>query len=243
MNMLANLTTDDSIQAEKDSVGSGGVLDSGLYLSTITMAYLTKAASEALGLVFHTKTEEGREIRQTLWMTSGKEKGCKNYYEDKDGKKNYLPGFNHANAIALLTTGKEIGELVRETKVVNAWSKDAKAEVPTKVEMFVDLLDQQIILGVIKQTVDKTQKGDDGKYYPTGETREENDIDKIFRAKDKMTTAEIRAQATEPAFYDTWDAKWTGKTKDKTTKAAGTAGAPKAAGSTGTAKPKASLFA
>jgi hypothetical protein len=242
MSLLANLATDESIASEKDSVGSGGAIDSGLYLSTITLAYVTKAASDAMGLVFHAKTEEGREVRQTLWMTSGKDKGCKNYYEDKNGEKHYLPGFNHANSLALLTLGKEISALETETKVVNVYNKDAKAEVPTKVEMLVDLLGQQVILGVIKQTVDKTSKGDDGKYHPTGETREENEIDKIFRARDKMTTAEIRAQATEPAFYDTWDAKWTGKVKDKATKASGTAGAPKAGGAAA-AKPKASLFA
>ena len=53
------------------------------------------------------------------------------------------------------------------------YSKEAKAEVPTKVEMLVDLLGQAIIIGVIKQTVDKTVKNDAGVYVPNGETREE----------------------------------------------------------------------
>jgi len=244
MSLLKNLSTDESIANEKDSIGSSGVIDSGCYLAKIAIAYITKATSGALGLVLHLKTEAGKEVRQTLWMTSGTAKGGHNYYTDKEGAKHYLPGFNHANSLALLTLGKEINSLDTETKVVNVWSSEAKAEVPTKVEMITDLLGKEIIVGVIKQTVDKTVKNDAGAYVPTGETREENEIDKFFRARDKMTTAEILAQTEEAVFINTWKDKWVGKVKDKTSKQAGTAGAPKAgtAPAGGTAKPTNSLF-
>lgn len=242
MSLLQNLATDATIADERDSVGSGGPLESGLYPAKIALAYLNKAASGALGLVLNVKTPEGREIRQTLWMTSGTAKGAKNYYE-RDGQKHYLPGFNHANSLALLTLGKEISTLETETKVVNVYSPEAKAEIPTKVEMFTELLGQEIIVGLIKQTVDKSVKNDLGVYVPTGETREENEIDKIFRAKDRMTTAEIRAKADEATFIETWDAKWTGKSRNKSKGTAGTAGAPQAAGVAATKKPTTSLFA
>ena len=244
MNMLANLATSNDIADEKDSVGSGGVQESGLYPGKVALAYIQKAASEALGLVVIIKGDNGKDIKQTFWMTSGKAKGGTNYYTDKSGAKQYLPGFNQANSLALLTTGKEIGQLETETKVVNVYSSEAKAEVPTKVEVFTEMLGQEIITGLIKQTVDKTQKDDNGVYQPTGETREENEVDKFFRAKDSMTTSEIRAQATEAVFIGTWEAKWAGKSKDKSTKGAGTAGAPKPAGAAGAStKPKNSLFA
>jgi hypothetical protein len=244
MSLLANLSTDDSVTEEKDSVGSSGPLDSGLYKSTVALAYVTKSAGGAMGLVLNLKTEAGREIRQTLWMTSGTAKGGKNYYE-KDGEKFYLPGFNHANSLALLTCGKEISQLDTETKVVNVYSAEAKSEVPTKVEMLMDLLGKEIIVGVLRQTVDKTKKNDAGVYEPTGETRDENEIDKLFRAKDRMTTAEIRAQAESATFIDTWDAKHSGTVKMKAKGASGTPGAPKAAGAPAAAakKPTTSLFA
>ena len=245
MSLLSTLTSDASIANEKDSVGGGGVLDSGLYPATVTLAYAQKSEGGALGLVLQAKTNQGRDIRQTLWMTSGTAKGCKNYYE-KDGVKNYLPGYVAANALALLTTGKEISELDTETKVVNVYNKDAKAEVPTKVEAIVDLMGQEILIGVIKQTVDKTQKTDAGTYAPTGETRDENEIDKFFRASDRKTTAEIRAQAEEAAFADVWEKKWAGVTKDKASKGAGVAGVPKlgaAANAGAIKKPTTSLFA
>lgn len=244
MSLLKNLTSDDSIANEKDSVGGGGgVLDSGLYPSTVTLAYLTKSAGGAVGLVLNAKTNQGRDIRQTIYMTSGDAKGNKNYYE-KDGQKNYLPGFIAANALALLSTGKEISDLDTEMKVVKVYNYEAKAEVPTKVEVIVDLIGKEIVIGLIKQTVDKTAKNSTtGAYEPTGETREENEIDKFFRASDKMTTAEIRAAANEPTFYNTWAAKWLGQVKNKAKGGSGIAGAPKAGAIAGASKkPTASLF-
>jgi hypothetical protein len=241
MSLLAALSTDSSIQDETDSVGAT-VLDSGLYNATIKSAYIGKSDGGAISLVCGFTTDTGKDFKQTFWMTSGTAKGCKNYYE-KDGEKKYLPGFLMANSLALLTVGKEISALDTETKVVKAYNKDAKAEMPTKVEMLMDLLNQDIKVGLLKQTVDKTVKADDGTYVPTGETRDENEVDKFFRAKDGMTTAEIRAQADTATFMNTWSTKWTGKVKDRSKGAAasGTAGAPKAA-STAAKKPTTSLF-
>jgi hypothetical protein len=110
----------------------------------------------------------------------------------------------------------------------------------------MDLLGKEIIVGLLKQTVDKTKKNEaTGIYEATGDTREENELDKLFRARDRMTTAEIRAQAETAAFADTWEAKWAGKVRNKSKGASGTAGAPKAAGAPAAAakKPTNSLFA
>ena len=243
--MLANLASDAGINQEKDSVGTSGPAESGLYTHTVSMAYLTKSAGGAMGLVLTLKDANNREVRQTLWMTSGTAKGGKNYYE-KDGERFYLPGFNLANSLCLLTTGKEISAMEPETKVVNVYNYDAKAEVPTKVDVLMDLLGKEIITGLIKQTVDKTKKNDStGIYEPTGETRDENEIDKFFRVSDRMTTAEIRAKAESAAFIDTWEQKHAGKTRDRSTgvKGNGIAGAPKGAGTPITKKPTTSLFA
>lgn len=247
MSLLANLATDSTIADEKDSIGGSGPLDSGLYNCTVSMAHITKSAGGAMGLVLTLKTAEGKEVRQTLWMTSGTAKGCKNFYE-KDGEKHYLPGFLAANALCLLTVGKEVSQMDTETKVINLYSPEAKSEVPTKVEVLMDLLGQEIIAGVIKQTVDKTKKNEaTGQYEATGETRDENEIDKFFRAKDRMTTAEIRAQAEEATFINSWDQKWTGKVKDRAKgAAAGLPGVPKLgsapSAAAATKKPTTSLF-
>jgi len=244
MSFLKNLQSDSSIQDEKDNLGGGStIFESGLYPLKITLAYLTTSQGGAVALNIRGKTEDDKELRQQFWMTSGTAKGCKNYYEDKNGEKKYLPGFLMANSLFLLATGKEISEQDTEQKVVNLWSSDAKAEVPTKVDMFMDLIGKEIIAGVLKQTVDKTTKDATGAYVATGETKEENEVDKFFRAEDRMTTAEIRAKAEKAVFIDQWETKWAGKVKNKA-KGAGEggakAGAPKPTGAS--TKPSSSLF-
>lgn len=251
--LLSGLTTENApdVQNETDSVGGGGPLESGAYKSTITLAYLQKSRSGALGLHIHFKAETGQEFRQTIYATSGDAKGNKNFYVNKQNEKKFLPGFLHANAICLLTVGKELGNMETEKKVVKLYSFDAGQEVPTEVDALVDLHGQEIIVGLQKRIEDKRAKGDDGQYHATGETREVNEIDKVFRARDGMTTSEIRAKADEATFIETWKEKWTGKTQDRSTKGAGQTGAPAAnSGSAGAPsgaapaadKPKSSLF-
>lgn len=247
MSILANLTTDSSIANEKDSIGGGSrVLESGIYTFTIQHAYIGKSTGGAISLNLNLKTEDNKELKQQLWITSGTAKGGKNYYIDKNGDKQYLPGFVMANSLCLLTLGKEISELDTEQKVISVYNTEAKAEVPTKVDMLMDLIGKEITAAVFKQIVDKTKKNEStGAYEPTGETREENELDKFFRASDKKTTAEIRAQAEEATFVHTWEKKYAGQTRDKSKGASGangTAGAPKTA-SVSASKPTSSLFA
>lgn len=249
MSFLSTLTSDDSIANEKDVIIGGGprLLDSGIYSGKVVHAYVNKSAGGAIGLNVLLDFN-GTQLRQTFWMTSGTAKGCKNYYE-KDGQKNYLPGFILANSLCLLTVGQEINKLETEKKVIPLWNSETKSEVPTQVDMLTDLIGKEIVAAVFRQIVDKTAKNAaTGAYEPTGETREENEVDKFFRARDRMTTAEIRAQAEEASFVNTWAEKFGGKTRDRSKGAAagsGNAGLPRAAAAAPAAgkKPTTSLFA
>lgn len=244
MSLLKKFTADKDVAPERDVVGGGSyVLDSDLYKMEITLAYLSVAKSEAIAVNFHFKNEQGKELRSQQWISSGKEKGGNNYYVDKEGNKQFLPGFVHANGIARLTVGKELADLEPEEKVVKLYSAEAKAEVPTKVQVLTELIGQEVGLGVIKQIVNKNVKNAEGNYVPSADTREENDIDKIFRAKDLMTAAEVLAGAEEATFADNWKAKWTGQVRDRSKAGAnGVAGAGSKPGSPATKKPEKSLF-
>lgn len=249
MGILSNVKNDETIQSQGDSLGGGFMVDSGVYPCEIEMAYVDVADSGAISLNVHLKTDSGALLRNQLWIQSGKAKGGNNYYVDKKGNKQYLPGYNQAEALALLTVGKHVNELVDEEKVIKLYNFDAKAELPTKVSVLTELLGQQVTVGVIKQVVDKNVKTDDGNghitYAPSGETREENEIDKFFRAKDNMTVTEIRAEAETAEFIDAWEKKWKGQVKNKAKGAAATGatpGAPAAGGSGATAAPQKSLF-
>jgi hypothetical protein len=246
MSALDMLRTHADVENEVDSVGSGGLVDSGIYNSIVEMAYFSKATSGAMALNVWLKTEEGRIIRNTMYVTSGDAKGNKNYYETKDGEKRYLPGMNLANSLAILTVGQEIADLTPEQKIVPIYDFEEKKDINQEVPVLTALLGKPIKAGVLKQTVSKRVKQADGTYAATAETREENEIDKFFRASDNMTVTEARANATEASFINTWSDKWTGVTRDKTDKDAPAPGGsqPGAFGTSGAAPtPTESLFA
>lgn len=240
--MLANLKMDDSIQEQGDSLG-GSVLDSGIYDMVIDMAYIDISKNGAYGLVCSFRGANGVSHKETFWMTNTEAKGCLNYYVDKSGAKQYLPGFNQANTLALLTTGMNISDLEPEKKTIKVYNYELKKEVPTEKQVVTAMLQQPIKIGLVKQIVDKTKKNPaTGAYDPTGETREENEIHKLFDAENGCTVAELRAGATVPYFLEGWENKWKGQVRNraKGTKGdSGTAGAP---ASPGAMKKPGSLF-
>lgn len=213
MSLLKNLETKANVEGEKDILGGGGILDTDLYPGRVKVAYLTTAGTGAVAVNIQLDVD-GKEVRQQFWVLSGNAKGNKNTYT-KDGKEYYLPGFLTANSLALLTVGKELSELDIEKKVVKLYDFDAKEERPTEVDVFVELTGQQILAGIEKQTVDKTEKDSEGVYQPTGETREVNEIVKFFRADDGLTVPEIEKGVTEAKFKDDWVNKFQGKTRNK----------------------------
>ena len=109
------LKTDSSIANEKDVIGGGfRPLDTDAYEMTINNAYFDKSSGGAMSLNLDLSNSKGDKLRTTIYITS---KAGRNFYfvKDKSGKpteeKQYLPGFNIANAICLLTVGTEIADL------------------------------------------------------------------------------------------------------------------------------------
>ncbi|QSJ04068.1 single strand DNA binding protein [Salmonella phage vB_SalP_TR2] len=234
MSLLKNLETKANVEGEKDVLGGGGVLDTNVYPMKVKVAYFTTAASGAVAINLQGDVD-GKEVRQQFWVLSGNDKGNKNTYT-KDGKEYYLPSFLTANSLALLTVGKELSQLDVEKKVIKLYDFEAKEERPTEVDVLVELTGQLIQAGIQKQTVDKNEKGDDGKYYPTGETREINEVVKFFRYDDGLTVPEIEKGVTEAKFKDDWVGKWAGKVinKAKGNKDGAKTGLPSGGAKTGT---------
>ena len=94
-----------------------------------------------------------------------------------------------------------------EEKVLNLWDNQQRKEVPQKKQVLMPLLGQQVTLGVLKVIEDK--------YNSPGETITRNNTDKVFRAEEHLTTAEIRKGQTEADFYTRWSNKNTGNTVNK----------------------------
>ena len=241
MSLADSLSIEDDVVDDGDRLGGDGyVWQSGVFPVVIDLAYLSESSSEAVGLNMVYKDENGRELKNTLWIKSGKNsKNPKKTYYVKEGVKHNLPGMNHANAIALLTLGKQLTDLTVTEKTVALWDYDAKAEVNTKVEVYMDLIDQRIDVGVLRQIVDKNELNETtGKWEATGEVRDINEVDKFFRESDGLTVTEIQAGETVPTFKEKWETKWTGVTQNKATavKASGATGGSPATAPTTTKK-------
>lgn len=239
MNPFADLPQDTGdIGGDQDRLGGGFIWPSAAYEVTIKNAYAGKAGSGAKSMTFEVESAAGQRLRWTEYVTSGDAKGGLPYYE-KDGKKNYLPGYNISNAICTLASKKGLGEQTFETKQVKIWNKDTKSEVPTPTQVAVDLIGKKIILGVLEVETNKTIKVGNS-YKRTAETKKENRVDKIFYAENKCTlneliTAKKAGTAPVASFHDQWVQANEGKVKNdvkdaEVTATQGGAAAPTTAG-------------
>ena len=228
MSLLSNLSVSDDIEVGTDTLGGGtnGPLESGIYPATVKAVYFKHSAGGALAANVHLDIN-GREIRQQLWIQSGDAKGNRNFYETKDGKKRYLPGFELFRSLTLMATNKEPNALDLTDGIMKLWDSAEGKEMPNEVPMARELTGAELQVGMFKQTVDKTMKADDGSYVPTGETRDENEIDKFFDMASGRTLVEAMAGLDAKHIND-WTAKWEGVTRDRTSKvqATTTAAAP-----------------
>lgn len=241
MKMFGNLNTE-GLEEAGDYIG-GGLLDTGVYTGKVKLAYAGKSQStEAQSITVHVDIN-GVEFRETLWVTN---RNGENFYTDKkdNTKKRPLPGFSTADDLCLVATGFSLADQDIENKTVKLYDFDSKKDVPQEVPVLVDVLGKEVTVAIIRQIVDKQKKNDSGIYTNTGETREENIVDKFFHTPTRRTVTEITQNVADPIFIDKWETKNAGKTRDRSKGANGNAGSPGApgAGSGGAQKPKQSLF-
>lgn len=248
MTKMFSHMTDDGLEKATDRLGGGGAFDTNVYDATVKLAYASKSqSSDAQSVVVHLDID-GREYRETFWVTG---KSGQNSYPDKKdpSKKHPLMGFTMVDDLCLLTTGLPLSEQPVEEKVCNLYDFEQKKEIPQNVPVLVDLLGKDITVAVFAQIVDKTSKvGND--YVPNGETRTENVADKFFHFDSKRTVTEVREGLEEGVFYHKWSEKNAGQPPRNRAKGVqGNTGAPgrpagppaAAAAAGGAARP--SLFA
>lgn len=242
MNMLSNLTQAEGASGDKDVLGGGSrLVESGVATYNIDIAYLSTSSGGATAINLHLSGDT--DLKFTIYMTN--RNGETFYVDKKDSKKKHsLPGFNQVNSLAMLATGVPLSQLTEEEKVIKLYDYDAKAELPQTVKTVAELKDKKIMAGIIKQIVDKKEKNDDGVYVATGETREENEVDKFFCAQEGhegKTITEIEGNV-EASFIEAWKEKNTGVTRNKA-KGAAAGGAAKPGAPAAAAAPTKSLFA
>lgn len=240
MNTSAGAKTEDN-----DSLGGSRLLDTGIADMAIKMFYAITARSGAAGVVVIFEDDKKRTLQITEYISSGDEKGNKNFYVDKEsGEEKLLPGYVKIDGLCMLANQKELDAQVWEEKLVPIYNFDAKTDVNTKVFVATSMLGCKVKLGVHKVNENKTKKNDaTGKYDPINEAREVNVIDKFFHVETGKTMSEYRERKDAAEFLPKWVAKYGTATIDKFKAVVGgaTAGAPGQAAA-GSSKPTESLF-
>lgn len=229
MSVFGNLKSE-GLEETQDRIGGFQVRETDAYLGTIKAAYAGASAGGARNVSVILTMPDGGEYNETIYVTK---KTGENWFhpKDKDGKldttkKVPLPGFAVINDICIVTTGKELFEQDSEEKIVKIFDYEERKELPKSVPMLIELIGQKFYAGIVKQTVDKSEKDDAGDYQPTGDTREENTIEKVFHHPTMLTVNEARlaqegkGPAENELFFGKWVEKNKGKTRDKSTKGA-----------------------
>lgn len=245
-NNLFGKLSNEGLEESQDRLGGFSPYDSGIYTGKIKAFY---AGASAQGAQFVAIIAElaGKEYRETFYVTNKK---GENFFLNKDDKtkKVPLPGFTIVDDICLITTGKPLSEQETEDKMISLYNFDTKKEEPKSVPMLTEVIGKEISLGILKILENKSKDDGTGNYVTTADTREVNNVDKVFHPEMKLTVAEARNGAEEAKFWDAWDNKNKGQTRDKREikDGAGESGRPqRAAGAApvaGTGTPSKSLF-
>lgn len=219
--MFGNLKTNETAMQEKtDRIGGGyQPLPSGIYQAEVAHAYATTSKGGAMGLVVKFNIiQDGKDpypYTTTFWVS---DKKGNTFYLDKDGNPHNLAGFNQANHLCALVTGKGLQEVAFEPRTLQLYDYDAKKEVPTEVNAATELFGQTVALAIKHIRENKREKSPStGEYEPVNEERFTNDIDKVFGISDagEAYTFDEAANKIPFEFAEKWLAKWKDKTDDK----------------------------
>lgn len=221
--------TTDGLESTKDVLGGFRIWDTDVYEMTIKLAYAgSSTGSKARSVTFHLVDDSGQEYRETIWVSN---KEGLNYKVDDKGKKIPQIGFVTVDELCLLATEKPLSAQITEEKIVPLYDFDAQKELPKPVYVITSILGQRVKVGIERTKKFKQAKDASGNYVDTKDTKEENQIQKVFHHESNKTVNEYR-EGKEASFHDQWLNKNKGKINDRTTRGSKTSGAarPEASG-------------
>jgi hypothetical protein len=217
---MIDLSLAKDVKMDEDSLGGGSFIwESDVYDCVVDMAYLSESKGGATALNL-TLLNGKKKLKETLWITSGKAKGQKTFYTDKDGVNRPLPGWSQAYNLCMTSAGETLGDVANngETKTINIYNFDKRKEMPTETEhVLVDIIGKSVKVGVVKQIVNKRVK-QGNEYVDSTDTKEENTISQFFHAESGLTVDEATKDVKEADFINKWLATNKGNTRDRTNK-------------------------
>ena len=222
MSLFGHLQQDANVEQQTDDVFGGKLppMPSNIYQAVIERAYISPSKQGAMGVVFDFMVEsqsfdKPRKLQQTFYVTN---REGKNTYSTKDGKLNYLPGFNIVNNITNVLLQKSLRGLSMEdtpSKAIPIYNFTERKEVMEQVNVIPALWGKRLCLCIQHKIENKTQFIN-GKYLKTDGKREYNEVDRVlFLVNNQPLSAlEIEQGITTPAAAMKWSEVWKDKVKD-----------------------------
>lgn len=183
---------------DKDTLGGSFVWNTGIYDVVVEGAYLdtSKGGAYSVNLILKDVNTD-KKLTITEYITSGTEKGCLNYFINKKGEKQYLPGYAKIATLAQVLTGKGLDEQELEEKLVEVYDPEVSKRVPRPRQVIMSFIGLKFKAGIVK--------GVKPKYNDPDTIQEFNELDKVFN-EDGKTITEIEAD-TSAKFIEQWKAK------------------------------------
>ena len=116
---IFNKLKSDGLEESQDRLGGYAPLETDIYKAIIKALYAGQSAGGAMSVNLIAEID-GREYRETLWVTN---KNGENFFLNKDDKtkKVPLPGFTVADDILLIATGEPLASQETEDKVIKLY--------------------------------------------------------------------------------------------------------------------------
>jgi len=195
MSLFASMELGEDIVEATDKIGGGYAKfnDTGYYEVEIEKAYAGTSNGGAFSVTVHFKREDGAKLQMTEYISSGTSKGCKNYYLDKNGVKQYLPGYNKIKSLDAIL-GYDRQYPLTSTGKVMLWDRDLKTEIPVEKEVIKEWVGKKVGILVMKKLEDK--------YANPTEFRTLFEVEHFVLPKTGQTRNEIVAGSF--GFKDKW---------------------------------------
>lgn len=186
----------ENLGLDEDKIGgSFAKIDkTGFYEMTIEKAYVGESSGGAKSVTVVLVADNKAKLTSTEYISSGREKGCKTYYLDKDGNKKNLPGYSKIKGLDALLTNTDKAYPNVEKGTVSIYDKDLKTEVPTEKLVIKDWIGKKIGVLVKKKLEDK--------YGEEHKPREVYEVEHYIDSKTGKTRNEI--VAGKSGFKNKW---------------------------------------
>lgn len=205
------------MQRAKDTLGGFGRLPTDIYVGKIKQAYFVDSeVSESQSVVLTVGLTENfagdevdREYTERCLITN---KDGDAFFE-KNGHKVPLQGFTIIDDICQILTEASLTEQETETKKIKIRDRTSGEDIPTPVEVLIDIIGEEIALAIQHKRENKREKDSKGNYQPKPEPVELNSIVKVFSADDFSTLLELEEEK-DPTFAEKWMERYHGKMYD-----------------------------